>query len=403
MPAAVAKVTVPTREGLGSARAEASELRSRLIALQEELDWEVYRLYDLLDEDLTLPSDAVPGIALGERAFEIAMARKMAAGEIQTKWFERHGSTPITAVPADWPEPYRRLVERRLEVIASNPNVNLIERPEYKRRWNTEPWEEQEKRALRGWLLARLERPDCWPEPELQSAVRLADRVRHDPDFRQVAELYTARPDVDVEKLVAELVLEEGVPYLAALRYTDDGLRKRLLWERTWDLQRREDSGEAGVSGAKLDIPVPPKYGREDFLKGTYWSHRGKLDVPKEEFILYPGAERDVDPSPVVGWAGWDHLQRAKALANYYERVKVNEGWPKERLLPLLAGLHELVPWLKQWHDQLDPAFGLGMGTYFAQFVDEECRALGTLPEKLGEWRPEKRAGKARGRRKKEG
>ena len=26
-----------------------------------------------------------------------------------------------------------------------------IEQPEYKRRWNDEPWEEQEQRSLRGW------------------------------------------------------------------------------------------------------------------------------------------------------------------------------------------------------------------------------------------------------------
>jgi len=52
----------------------------------------------------------------------------------------------------------------------------------------------------------------------------------------------------------------------------------------------------ARTGGKTVEIPVPPKYGREDFLKGSYWSHRGKLDVPKEEFVLYPGAERDIDP-----------------------------------------------------------------------------------------------------------
>ena len=69
------------------------------------------------------------------------MARKMAAGELETTWFERHGSTPITEIPADWPEDYRQLVERRIEVIETNRNIALIEQPEYKRRWNTEPWD----------------------------------------------------------------------------------------------------------------------------------------------------------------------------------------------------------------------------------------------------------------------
>ena len=46
---------------------------------------------------------------LGERAFEIVLARQMAAGELETAWFERHGSTPITELPAHWPADYRTL------------------------------------------------------------------------------------------------------------------------------------------------------------------------------------------------------------------------------------------------------------------------------------------------------
>src|SRR5262249_37233514 len=99
----------------------------------------------------------VPGLNLGERAFEVVRARAVAAGEAQTAWFERHGSTPITEVPAHWPEAYRALVARRIEAIQNNPNISLIERPEYKRRWLREPWDDQVKRALRSWLLDRLE------------------------------------------------------------------------------------------------------------------------------------------------------------------------------------------------------------------------------------------------------
>ena len=52
-----------------------------MIAIQEELDWEVYRLYGLIDEDdLTYVTDDLPGLALGERAFEIALARAVAGG-----------------------------------------------------------------------------------------------------------------------------------------------------------------------------------------------------------------------------------------------------------------------------------------------------------------------------------
>ena len=64
------------------------------------------------------------------------MARKLAAGELQTTWFERHGSMPITELPAHWPTAYRDLVQRRIALIESDRNIALIEQPEYKRRWN---------------------------------------------------------------------------------------------------------------------------------------------------------------------------------------------------------------------------------------------------------------------------
>ena len=75
-----------------------------MIALQEELDWQVYGSYGLLTDAEVAAStvadlDAVPEVKLGERAFEIVLARKVAAGETETVWFERHGSTPITELP----------------------------------------------------------------------------------------------------------------------------------------------------------------------------------------------------------------------------------------------------------------------------------------------------------------
>src|SRR5690348_17428275 len=108
---------------------------ARMLALQEELDWERYRLYGLIDDDLTYGGDDLPGLALGERAFEIALARAVEAGEEVTAWFSRHGSTPVTEVPAHWPAAYRDLVQRRLDLIASDPAIGVLERPEYKRRW----------------------------------------------------------------------------------------------------------------------------------------------------------------------------------------------------------------------------------------------------------------------------
>ena len=51
----------------------------------------------------------------------------------------------------------RQLVNAASHSSRRDPNIRLIEQPEYKRRWNTEPWESQLERALREWLLDRLE------------------------------------------------------------------------------------------------------------------------------------------------------------------------------------------------------------------------------------------------------
>jgi hypothetical protein len=373
-------------------RSRAESIRRQQIAWQEELDWRCYRLYGLLTGDTDYEYPNPPEINLGERAFEIHLARRIAAGEEETTWFTRHGSTPITEPPDHWPAGYRQVVEARLALIESDKYIGLIERPEHKRRWAATPWAEQEQAALKGWLLDRLETPPYWPEPvALTSTNRLADRARQDPEFMQVAEVYAGRSDFDPSALVAALVAAESVPFLPVLRYTESGLRKREQWEATWDLQRREDAGESVGT-----IPVPPKYKSTDFLKADCWRLRGGLDVPKERWVCYPGAERGADGSLVIAWAGWNHLQQATALAAYYLDMKENEGWEPARLQPLLAGLLELVPWLKQWHNDYDAEHATLMGDYFAGFLADEARALGLT---LDAWRPTAVATR-RGRRK---
>lgn len=395
-PQSIARGEVPSRRSMAAARNGSVSLLARLVAVQEDLDWTCYHLYGLLDATLALPSDRTPGIRLGERAFEIVMARKIAAGELETRWFERHGSTPVTEIPARWPDEYREIVRRRIEVIATNADIALIEQPEYKRRWNTEPCDAREMRALRNWLVDRLENARYWPESKVISCAHLADGLRHDAEFLQVAELYRGRSDFDLTELVAELVEDESVPFLAAFRISESGLRKRAAWERTWALQRREDAGE------KVTIEVPPKYKQDDFRDGTYWRLRGKLDVPKERFIVYPLAGRDSDPTPVIGWAGWDHLQQAKALAAWIVERQTQDGWGRDRLMPLLAGLLELVPWLKQWHNDIDPETGQRLGDYFAQWVEGKAREIGATLDDLRSWTPPAGAGR-RPRKKKEG
>ncbi len=120
------------------------------------------------------------------------------------------------------------------------------------------------------------------------------------------------------------------------------------------------------------DIAVPPKYTSADFLSGDYWRLRGKLDVPKERWVSFPHCEGE-DGTLVIAWAGYDHLQLARAIAERYELAKEQEG---RKLVPLLAAIGQLIPWLKQWHNELDPTYGTRMGDYFENYLAEEAKAL---------------------------
>jgi len=370
---------------------------------------------------------------LGQRAFEIVLARRIAAGTAQSTWFERHGSNPSTEIPADWPAWYRQIVQQRIDRIEADTNIRLVEQPEYKRRWNTEPWDDQFQRSLQEWLLHRLEsyfdfdgrmqpgdsdqRPSApLADIGLHSLARLASVAGSDAEFLEIATVYRDDAAFDVLALVTELVLPESVPLLPVLRYKESGLRKRAEWEQTWELQRREDEAVSNQRSAVSEsheadsreliaeslptadsfaITVPPRYVSGDFLSGDFWRLRGKLDVPKERWISFPHCEA-ADGTMLLCWAGYDHLQQARAISGVYAEIQEREGGGADpRLPPLLACLLELLPWLKQWHNDVDPEFGVSMGDYFEGFVKEEARQLGLTLQDLRHWKP---PAKVRGR-----
>ncbi len=414
---------------LAAAQNIENSLWMQMISLQEELDWYTYSLYGLSDESVCYQGD-IPEVKLGERAFEIQLARKNLAGEADVTWFERHGSTPITEIPKHWPADYKELVERRLQAIEKNQWVQLTEQPEFKRRWSRESWNVRLHISAKEWLLHYIEK--ACQLPELQTCAQLTDRLRSDAGVMQVAELYCGDNSFDLQTLVCELVDGENVPTMAASRLKVDALPKFRAWQGTWDKQRLEDAIDAkygvdkplsegdardpekkakydlALAQAKLEkaervgnIPLPPQYKSTDFRKLSYWPLRGKLDVPKERFFSLPGCEKGGDSTLVIGWAGLNHLQRAKAIAAWYLDRKDGEGWEAERLMPMLVALDELIPWLKQWHNEVDPEFGERMGDYYEGFLLEELRNLEITRGDLLSWQPVAVAGKRGGRKKK--
>jgi Domain of unknown function (DUF7008)/Eco57I restriction-modification methylase len=396
----------PMLDYLTHLQARDADLLGRMIGLQEELDWQMLGAYGLVaDEPPILGADA-PSIALGQRAFEIVLARQVAAGETETTWFARHGSTPITDVPDDWPPEYREIVRQRIALIESDTDIGLIERPEHKRRWAGRSWQERQSEALRTLVLDALEAPAIWQAAELRSGAQLADIVRSDVRLVEALEMLVGERDPDISATLQKLLLEEAVPHLAALRLNDKGLRKRATWEHVWELQRAEDRIDARCELPEEDpnwltpeqaaalkaeqigaIPVPARYAKPDFRSASTWAHRGKLDVPKERFILYPDAGRGADTSPVLSWAGWDERIRARALATRIVELREQDAADAARLTPLLAGIEELLPWIRQWYPDPDPEYSGTPGEFFEHWLDQQLAELYLPRRELRAWR----------------
>jgi hypothetical protein len=281
------------RAALNAALHETASLRRQMIAVQEELDWQCYRLYGLIPDGVATASFEYanpPELVLGERAFEIVLARRIASGAETTTWFARHGSTASTGLPAHWPAEYRAVVERRIALIESDRNIGLIERPEFKRRWNTPAWNDLEKAALRDWLLDRLEQPAFWPAtaatpPQLTSTAKLAERAQADADFMHVAALYAGHADFDAAQLVAELVASEAVPLLPVQRYTDTACASA-------------PSGKApGHCSAAKTPSIPRSIGRQRRGARNSWPSLPAVRRARSPTPTRPGSSKNWPPS----------------------------------------------------------------------------------------------------------
>lgn len=385
----------PTLAALREARtrslAERTRLHAILVSLQEEMDWRVYGLFGL--PTISAPSvDAVRvPVEPNHRPFEVRLARDVATDISASEWFRVHKR----AAPKDVGGPLADLYRQRLRILDDpehGKQLRLLETPETKRRWSPPDDAKAFTDAVRAWLLDRIETAfRDQATPELRTARQLTLELGRDPAVQAAHELLTEESGLDLVRLISDLVDSEGVPFLAGYRYAETGMEKRASWEETWRLQRMEDAGTLAPELKRLGIkaiPVPDKYGPKDFLR-HFWGLRGKLDVPKERFITVPSGNTDEDSTPLVGWAGWDHLQVAQALSGLYQRRKAEDGWAKDRLVPLLAGIDERVPWLLQWHNEPSAAFGgMKLGEFFRDFVAGEAHSLGVAVGDLHAWTP---------------
>ncbi|WP_437905303.1 BREX-2 system adenine-specific DNA-methyltransferase PglX [Sorangium sp. So ce327] len=386
-------------------------LTNLMVAAQEELDWDVYQAFGLCSlAEANVVDDVGVAVSPQQRPFA---------------W----SGDPPSDLPMRVAIRYRA---RRL-LIEKIPSIRQIETAVYKRPWlgmqgvfghNTASFRERQIEDLYGWLFdcaegALRDRPDPRPLP-----VRaLAHTLHQDPKVRAVAEVLTGSSNYDLEAILADLLAKEAVAAAKCQRYTESGLEKRALWEKTWDRQRREDAGD------KISIDVPPKYDQKDFENAaTVWRVRGKLDVPKERFIAYPTAT----PPPgatgkaglVYGWAGWTHIEQLQAAIELWQeeiglhghelipratrQARDEElGAPaaatdeklrrdtavRDKLMPLLQTMVDLLPWVRQWHNEDSET-----ADAFDAYVSEQARRIEVSIEEARAYRRPARSG-GRGRK----
>jgi hypothetical protein len=297
-----------------------------MVGLQEELDWLCYRLYGLDDADDLLDAERVASMPPTWLPWSIQLATRDAEirseigkgndpGELPTVWFERHGWVPLSELPESASNSLRARVDGRRARTQSNPALALIETANFKRRWYRPDYEAEEKEALQVWIADRVEAV-ARERSRPVSLDQLVAALQDDAPTLAVCEVLAERRDFSLSRLIADALAGDSVPNHRFHTYKPPGLVKREAWERTWDLQRREDAGE------KVSPEVPPSYGTGDFLKTEYWQLRGKLDVPKERFIAFTEVPGRAGVETLYGWAGWTPVQRIKAILAIDEELE---------------------------------------------------------------------------------
>jgi len=306
--------------------------REQLVALQEELDWTLYRSFGLVDDVPLLRWNKLPQLQVGHRPFEIALARRIASGEEESAWFKRQSLISTTEISERYQGAMREVLEKRLALIETDPTIGILEQPVYKRRWTFEPWESMLRNAAVALLLERLDTiVRC--QPRLLTTDELIGEVRSDAKSIAIAEYAKFAKDADFGDTLTRLLANESIPDNPARLLTAAGLAKlvgsqtadvgpsgvaprvepfadgeAVDWKRVWRLQEREDAGET----VSVAVPLPFKNG--DYAHPNGWRIRGKFNIANERFIVYDG----LTPKRYA-WGGWTTAERARLSSEAFD------------------------------------------------------------------------------------
>jgi len=331
-PSNILKTLELDKQSLGLARSKHAELEAELISLQEELDWNVYGAFGLLDNIPMMDLTQSVGVARGHRPFEIALARRMERGEEQSTWFTRHKLTPTISIPEKYCDPQRSVLQQRVEIIEQNIAIGLLEQPVNKRRWNFESWDKSFTEAVATHILDSLEEI----LRDTQDALTIAELATHfakTPRNVTIAALAKNRDEITLDDIAGRLLETESIPDNPARFLSPSGLAKLVGsktaglgeldcapsaepfasgepvdWKRVWRLQEREDANYI------VEIKVPPTFSASDYAHPNGWRIRGKFNIANERFIVYD----ELSPKRYA-WGGRTIPERARLSAEAFD------------------------------------------------------------------------------------
>jgi hypothetical protein len=274
--------TAELRAGYQQAIKLRENLRVEMIALQEEMDWLVYRAYGL--ENRKLPAAAFNW----SDPYELSSLKRIQESQRPFRlWAATNGdfAQACKLIPAEWDEERQKVWTARLTEIRDNEHIRRIEQPVYKRRWD-EQWKvsnswlagpvayaQELVDAFRWWLVEKAEwhlehkakggplSLDTWSialasDARVQAAWPVIAEAIHQVEVWKIEskdKKPSKPPKADTSsaaliKFFRDVVNEETVP---------DGIPAGVAWE---ELEK------------KMTVPKQAK------------NVRGKLNVPRERF-----------------------------------------------------------------------------------------------------------------------
>jgi hypothetical protein len=257
-------------------------LRVEMIALQEEMDWLVYRAYGLGNRKL-------PAAAFNwSDPYELSSLKRIQESQRPFRlWAATNGdfAEACKLIPAEWDEERQKVWTARLTEIRDNEHIRRIEQPVYKRRWD-EQWKvsnswlagpvayaQELVDAFRWWLVEKAEwhlenKAKGGPLPLDAWSIALASDARVQAAWPVIAE---AIHQVELWKIESKdkkpsKSPKADVSSAALIKFFRDAVNEETV----------PDGIPAGVSWEELEKKITvPKQAK---------NVRGKLNVPRERF-----------------------------------------------------------------------------------------------------------------------